>query len=153
VVLVPIGPFIPPSSPPPVTATFRLHRNTSAGTGVDEVDAFRSNDPGDDQFDYKIPLLQFIPAGARVTSVTNVSTDVDGNGVKLTLVRHADAFGVQASVGPSGCQPAALEPQFSTPGFNGLTVQGEWKVRVGCTNQVFWNNPPARIALRVAWSL
>ncbi len=42
--------------------------------------------------------------GALVSSVTNVSKDVNGNGVKLELVRHTDANGVSRSL-PGGQLP------------------------------------------------
>lgn len=60
-----------------------------------------------------------------------------------------------ASRGPcpaANCPTAPLEPQASTSTFDGLTVQGEWKVRAVCISQVFLNDPPALIALRIAWT-
>jgi hypothetical protein len=45
-----------------------------------------------------------------------------------------------------------LEPQASTSAFDGLTVEGEWKVRAVCISQTFLDDPPARIALRIAWT-
>jgi hypothetical protein len=125
---------------------------TPAAPGVEEITLFRSNDPGDDQFVYKLPLLLFMPQGARITGVTNVSTDRNNNNtVKLELVRHTDANGVMRSLGPAACPAAPLEPQASTSAFNGLTVQGDWKVRAVCISQVFLD-PPARIALRISWT-
>jgi hypothetical protein len=133
-----------------VTALFRIHNNASAG--VEEITLSRSTDPQDDQFVYVDPLLVFTPQNATVLSVTNVSTDVNGNGVKLELVRHTDANGVSRSLPAANCPAAPLEPLASTSIFNGLTVQGEWKVRAVCISQVFLNDPPARIALQIAWT-
>lgn len=135
---------------PAVTANFRIHTNEQSG--VDEITLSRSTDPGDDQFVYKNPLLIFMPEDALVTSVTNVSRDVNGNGVKLELVRHTDANGVLRTLPAANCPSAPLEPQAATSAFNGLTVKGEWKVRAVCISQVFLNNPPARIALRINWT-
>jgi hypothetical protein len=125
---------------------------TPKETGVDEITLFRSNDPGDDQFVYKNPLLLFDPDDALVTNVTNVSEDVNGNGVKLELVRHTDANIGLRSLPAANCPTAPLEPQSSTSAFNGQTVKGEWKVRAVCISQTFLNDPPARIALKIAWS-
>jgi len=144
------GPPITPVNPA-VTANFKIHV-PNVVTRVEEITLFRSTDPGDDQLVYTIPLLLFIPEDALVTSVTNVSRDVNGNGVKLALVQHTDANSVQRSLHAANCPAAALEPQASTSAFNGLTVMGEWKVQAACISQVFLNNPPARIALRITWT-
>jgi hypothetical protein len=143
------GPVSIPANPA-VTANFRIHTNAAAG--VEEITLSRSTDPGDDQFVYKNPLNLFIPAGALVLSVTNVSSDVNGNGVKLDLVRHTGANGSPRSLPAANGCTAPLEPQASTSTFNGLTVEGEWKVHVVCTSQVFLNSPPARIALQIVWT-
>jgi len=143
------GPAIIPVNPT-VAANFRIHRN--AASGVEEITLSRSHDPGDDQFVYKNALPLFIPAGALVSSVTNVSRDVNGNGVKLELVRHTGTNGPSRSLPAANCPTAPLEPQASTSTFNGLTVEGEWKVRAVCISQVFLNSPPARIALQIVWS-
>jgi len=146
--LAPGPPIIPAN--PAVTANFRIH--TNAASGVEEITLSRSTDPGDDQFVYKNALLQFIPQGAMVSNVTNVSRDVNGNGVKLELVRHTNANGVSRSLPAATCPTAPLEPQASTSTFNGLTVEGEWKVRAVCISQTLLNNPPARIALQIVWT-
>lgn len=147
--LAPGPPIIPTN--PAVTANFKIHV-PGVVTRVEEITLFRSTDPGDDQFVYQNPLLLFMPEDALVSSVTNVSRDVNGNGVKLELVRHIDTNGVSRSLPAANCPTAPLEPQASTSIFNGLTVKGEWKVRAVCISQVFLNNPPARIALRIAWT-
>jgi hypothetical protein len=144
----PTPPVIPAN--PMVTANFRLHVN--AASGVEEVTLSRSTDSADDQFVYVNPLPLFVPQGARVSNVTNVSTDVNGHGVKLELVRHANANNVSRSLPAATCPTAPLEPQASTSTFNGMTVEGEWKVRAVCVSQVFLNNPPTRIALQVVWT-
>jgi hypothetical protein len=124
---------------------------TAKENGVDDITFSRSTDPGDDQFVYKNPLLKFIPEDALISSVTNVSTDVNGNGVKLELVRHTDTKGVSRSLPAANCPTAPLEAQASTATFDGLTVQGEWKARAVCISQTLLT-PPARIALRIAWT-
>lgn len=144
----PPAPSVP--SNPMVTANFRIHANTQAG--VEEITLVRSTDPGDDQFVFKNPLLLFMPPNAVVSNVVNVSRDVNGNGVKLELVRHNDANGVMRSLPAANCPAAPLEPQASTSIFNGETVEGEWKVRAVCISQAFLNGPPARMALQIAWT-
>ena len=134
---------------PLVTGNFKIH-GTGVVTGVAEITLFRSNDTGDDQFVYKNPLLLFMPDDARISNVTNVSRDVNGNGVKLELVRHTDANGDSRSLPAANCPTAPLEPMASNSTFNGLTVRGEWKVRAVCISQVLLN-PPARIVLSINW--
>ena len=124
---------------------------TAAGptTGVDEITFFPSNDPGDDQFDYKNPLNLFMPEDAVVTSVTNVSTEKRGLNLPLGSVRHTDAGGVPRSL-LGNCPDGVLQKDESTTRFDGQTVEGEWKVRV-CAQAIFLE-PPARIALKITWT-
>jgi hypothetical protein len=125
--------------------------STPKEMGVTTIDLFRSNDLGDDQFTYKDPLLLHDPDDALVTNVTNASTDENGAGVKLELVKHTDATGPR-SLGPASCPSAPLGPLAPTTAFNGQTVRGEWKVRAVCISQVLLDDPPARIALTITWS-
>ena len=118
-------------------------------TGVEEITFFQSNDAGDDQFDYKNPLNIFMPEGAVVTSVTNVSTEERGLDLPLGSVRHTDAGGLPRSL-LGNCPDGVLQKDESTARFDGQTVEGEWKVRV-CAN-AFYLDPPARIALKLTWS-
>jgi hypothetical protein len=146
------GPSVPPGAPRTGSSISQVDVTTPKETGVDEITLSRSTDPGDDQFVYKNSLLLFMPEDALVSSITNISTDVNSNGVKLELVRHTDANGVSRSLPAANCPTAPLEPQASTATFDGLTVQGEWKVRAVCISQTLLSNPPARIALRIAWT-
>ena len=91
---------------------------TAAGptTGVEEITFFPSNDPGDDQFDYKNPLNIFMPKDAVVTSVTNVSADD----------RRGPPAGIRAAHrrGRPPAYPAGQLPRRSTPkGRVHLTVR------------------------------
>ena len=70
--------------------------------------------------------------------------------VPLEMVRHTDTRSGLRSLTGSGCPTGVLKPEESTTKFNGQLVEGEWKVRV-CANAVFLE-PPARIALRIAWT-
>jgi hypothetical protein len=124
---------------------------TPKQTGVDTITLSRSPDPADDQFVRTNPLNIFLPEDAVVTSVTNVSTDENDNGVKLELVRHTDANGVTRSLPAATCPTAPLEPQASTSAFDGQTVEGEWRARAVCISATFLD-PPALIALRIAWT-
>lgn len=123
---------------------------TTKTTGVEEITFFVSNDPDDDQFDYKNPLLIFKPEGAIVTDVVNVSVNTNGAGIPLGSVRHTDTNGNMPSLLGS-CPTGVLQPQGSTHQFDNTTVEGEWKVRV-CA-YAFQLNPPARIALKISWKL
>ena len=148
--LAPVSAVIPAN--PAVTAHFKIHVQ-GVVSGVEEITLFRSTDPGDDQFDYVNPLSLFLPKGARVTSVKNVSRDRNGNGVKLELVQHTDGTSnVTRSLPKANCPTAPLEPQASTTIFNGLMVEGQWKVRAVCLSNTFLIDPPARIALEIAWT-
>ena len=142
----------PPGSPMTGSSMSQVAVTTPKETGMDEITLFRSNDPGDDQFVYQDPLLLFDPDDALITNVTNISEDENGNGVKLELVRHTDATIGLRSLGAANCPTAPLEPQSSTSVFNGQTVMGIWKVRAVCISQAFLDDPPARIALRIAWT-
>jgi hypothetical protein len=143
-------------APPGVTglgsSTSEVEVTTPKETGTDEISFFRSNDPLDDQFVYKNPLSLFDPDDALITNVTNISEDENGNGVKLELVGHTDTTVGLRSLGAANCPTAPLEPQSSTSEYNGQTVTGEWKVRAVCISQTFLDDPPARIALRIAWT-
>src|SRR5215210_680350 len=146
------GPSFPPGSPRTGSSMSKVDVTTPKESGVDEITLSRSTDPADDQFVYTNPLLLFMPEDAVVSSVTNVSEDENGNGVKLDLVRHTDMNQVSRSLPAANCPSAPLEPQASTSAFDGLTVEGEWKARAVCISQTFLNDPPARIALRIAWT-
>ena len=122
---------------------------TPAETGVDEIALFRSTDPADDQFDYTNPNSLFMPEGAVVTSVTNVSANENVD-LPLGSVRHTDANGRPGDL-LGTCPDGILQKGQSTPAFNGQTVEGEWRVRV-CANAIFLE-PPARIALSIDWTL
>jgi hypothetical protein len=121
---------------------------TPKETGVETITLFRSPDPNDDQFDFIDPLLLFMPEGAVVTSVTNISAD-DSVDLPLGSVRHTDANGVSRSL-LGTCPNGVLQKDESTTRFDDQTVEGEWKVRV-CANAIHLD-PPARIALRIAWT-
>jgi hypothetical protein len=130
---------------------------TQAGpsSGDREITFFPSTDPGDDQFDYTNPNSLFMPEGAVVTSVTNVSTEERGLDLPLGSVRHADADGVSRSL-PGSCPTGVLQKDESTARFDGQKVEGEWKVRV-CANATFLDGfgvgaSPPRIAIKITWA-
>jgi hypothetical protein len=141
----------PPGSSKTGTSLSTTAVTTMKETGEEEIRLFRSNLPGDDQFDYINPLLLFMPEDAEIRSVTNVSmSSREKSEVPLENVRHTDAKVGKRSLTGSGCPTGALRPGESTTKFNGQLVQGEWKVRA-CANAVFLE-PPARIALKVSWT-
>jgi hypothetical protein len=141
----------PPGSASNGFSTSTAAVTTMKETGVEEIFFSQSNLPGDDQFEYINPLTLFMPEGAEIRSVTNVSTSSrEKMEVPLEMVRHTDTRSGLRSLTGSGCPTGVLKPEESTTKFNGQLVEGEWKVRV-CANAVFLE-PPARIALRIAWT-
>jgi hypothetical protein len=107
----------------------------------------RSTDLADNQFDYTNPNSLFMPEGAVVTSVTNVSAD-GSVALPLGSVRHTDAGGVPRSLLGS-CPDGILQKDESTQRFDGQMVEGEWKVRV-CASAIHLDSP-ARI-LKITWT-
>jgi hypothetical protein len=99
------------------------------------------------------------PAGALISSVTNVSTDTARSGVKLFPIRHNDANGAPAgSAGTtSTCSSGELGPGDSTSAFDNKTVDGQWTARASCTSAALLDESPrspavpAHIALKIAW--
>jgi hypothetical protein len=146
------GPVDPATGAGAGVSLSKVDVTTPKETGVDEITFFRSTDPADDQFVYTNPLLIFMPEDAIVTSVTNISEDENGNGVRLELVRHTDANGVTRSLPAATCPNAPLAPGDSTTQFDGQTVQGNWRARAVCISAALLNDPPARIALRISWT-
>jgi len=131
----------PPGRPRTGLSVSQVDITTPKESGVDTITFFRSTDPADDQFVYTNPLSIFMPEDAVVSSVTNVSEDENGNGVRLEKVRHTDANGVSHSLPTATCPNAPLAPQDSTTQFDGQTVEGEWKVRAVCISAALLDDP------------
>jgi hypothetical protein len=102
------------------------------------------------------------PAGALISSVTNVSTNtaVTGvTGVKLFPIVHTDTNGAPAgSAGTtSTCLLGELEPQASTSAFDNKPANGGWTARASCTSAALLDEEPrppavpAHNALKLVW--
>jgi hypothetical protein len=133
---LPLGRVAPVGTGPVAT----LPSQPSAG--VERIRTWTQNQA--DQFSFSTRVTNPILDGARITTVKDVSRDINGNpSVDLENVRHTDAQG--ATIGP-----VFLERGGASGAFRGLLIQGEWSVRA--TNLSATLLDRRQIALEVGWN-